>query len=109
MASDRRTRGRLTGHRDQLRPAFGRARRMDACCRTCLCSCASDLTRVAKSSPLAAAAIERSVSYGDSLTHIASRWAPGVVPMHAMGAGRGSSLSHEAYGAVTAQLSRLAL
>lgn len=52
MASDRRTGGRLEDHPDQLRAAFGRARRMDACCRTCLCSCALDPTRVAKSSPL---------------------------------------------------------
>src|SRR5918995_788019 len=52
MASDRRAGGRLEDHPDQPRAAFGRARRMDACCRTCLCSCALDPTRVAKSSPL---------------------------------------------------------
>ena len=52
MASDRRTGGRLEDHPDQLRAAFGRARRMDARRRTCLCSCAVDAIRVAKSSPL---------------------------------------------------------
>lgn len=52
MASDRRTGGRLKDHPDQLRAAFGRARTIDACCRTCLCSSALHPTRVANSSPL---------------------------------------------------------
>ena len=86
MASDRRTDGRLEDHPDQLRAAFGRARRMDACCRTCLCSCALDPTRVAKSSPLrhqrhrAQRAIRRSPDAHRELA------CAGVVPVHPYGA-----------------------
>jgi hypothetical protein len=82
MTSDRRTGGRLEDHPDQLRAAFGRARRMDACCRTRLCSCALDPTRVAKSSPLchqrhrAQRAIWRSPNAHRELARA------GVVPVH---------------------------
>jgi hypothetical protein len=84
MASDRRTGGRLEDHPDQPRAAFGRARR-DAGCRTCLCSCALDPTRVAKSSPLrhqrhrAQRAIRRSPNAHRELPRA------GVVPVHPCG------------------------
>lgn len=88
MASDRRTGGRLEDH--PVRAAFGRARRMDACCRTCLCSCALDPTRVAKSSPVrhqrhrAQRAIRRSPNAHRELARA------GVVPVHPYG----SELEH---------------
>jgi hypothetical protein len=71
MASDRRTGGRLEDHPDQPRAAFGRARRLDACCRTCLCSCALETPPESRSHhPSATSGIERSVPYGGPLTHI---------------------------------------
>jgi hypothetical protein len=40
VVDDLEAAGRLEDHPDQLRIAFGLARRIDACCGTCLFSCA---------------------------------------------------------------------
>ena len=82
MASDRRTGGRLEDHPDQPRAAFGRARRMDAFCRTCLCSCALDPTRVAKSSPLRHPRHRAQRAIWRSPNAHQERARAGVVPVH---------------------------